>query len=292
MFEERAGLAKIRARMATASVKAIARICVAALLLASAFAQAQNNGGPPAAPSSRGNQQWKSANENDPDQTLEIAPRIVSPPPPIQDDQSEPATGSAPPEPDTSGIVNAPENAGAEAQANPPRPYLGIGVQYIVSHDTPGRDIHGLEVVSVDQGSPAQRAGLHPRGAITELGATGTTAGALMAPLDLVVMPLLKKTGQLGESGDLIIAIDDRRVDSESDLKDELDAAKPGDTIYFTLVRTGQNGKQETLKIPVKLGAPMVADASPPAAPTAAPSTPPAMSPPVKSPADIAAPTP
>ena len=52
---------------------------------------------------------------------------------------------------------------------------------------------------------------------MTKLGATGATAGALMAPLDIVMMPLLKKSGQLGQTGDLILEIDDQRVTDQAD---------------------------------------------------------------------------
>lgn len=97
---------------------------------------------------------------------------------------------------------------------------------------------------------------------MTKMGATGATAGALMPPLDLVVMPLLEKSGQLGAPGDLIIAIDDQRIESEVDLQNVLDASKPGDTIYFTVVRPIQGGSHETLKIPVKLGDPSQAIAN------------------------------
>jgi S1-C subfamily serine protease len=114
--------------------------------------------------------------------------------------------------------------------------------------------VHGLEVVGVDSNSPAERSGLRGRGTMTKLGASGATAGALMPPLDLVVMPLLKKSGQLGEGGDLIVAIDDKRIDSEADLETELDMLKPGDTIYFTIERARRDDSRETLKIPVKLG--------------------------------------
>jgi len=91
---------------------------------------------------------------------------------------------------------------------------------------------------------------------MTKLGASGATAGALMAPLDIALMPLLKKTGQLGQTGDLIVAIDDRRVAGEADLQTALGDSKPGDTIYLTVVRLASNGAHKTIKIPVKLGNP------------------------------------
>jgi len=84
----------------------------------------------------------------------------------------------------------------------------------------------------------------------------GATAGALMPPLDLVVMPLLKKAGKLGADGDLIIAIDDNRVEAEDDLKNALQTLRPGDVIYLTVVRPHLDGMHETLKLPIKLGQP------------------------------------
>jgi S1-C subfamily serine protease len=76
----------------------------------------------------------------------------------------------------------------------------------------------------------------------------------MMPPLNLFVMPLLKKTGSLGEGGDLIIAIDDRRVSTDLDLQSELALLKPGDTIYLTVVRAPKDAPQQTLKVPIKLG--------------------------------------
>jgi len=160
------------------------------------------------------------------------------------------------PPPDLSGVNPAwPEPANADAAAAK-LPYLGISVQYIVSNDTRGPEVRGLEVVGVDPASPAEQAGLRGRGQLTKLGASGATAGALMAPLDLIIMPLLKRAGDLGEDGDLIIAIDDNRVEAEGDLRNALAALKPGDVIYLTLVRQHQGGLHETLKLPVRLGAP------------------------------------
>jgi len=198
-----------------------------------------------------------------PDGTLEIAPRNAPSPP------KEPSASLAPG--DSGGLIESPEpgipavpTSGPPASmvSNIPRtalPYLGISVQRIETHSTPGRSIEGLEVVGVDPDSPAALAGLKGRSGMTTLGASGATAGALMAPLDIALMPLLNKTGQLGRTGDLIVAIDDRRVDSELDLETALGDAKPGDTIYLTIVRYGNAGTHHLTKIPVKLGKQAVA---------------------------------
>jgi hypothetical protein len=195
--------------------------------------------------------------------TLEVPPRFSTRPPVPVDATpvAEPQLPADLPGVAPADLYGAPD-ANADATAGK-LPYLGLAVQYIVSNDTPGRAVHGLEVVGVDPASPAEQAGLHGRGQLTKLGASGATAGALFAPLDLVIMPLLKRAGDLGEDGDLIIAIDDNRVEGESDLKDALAALKPGDVIYLTLVRQHQGGAHETLKLPVRLAAPRLSARDP-----------------------------
>jgi S1-C subfamily serine protease len=184
------------------------------------------------------------------DQTLEIAPRIAAPPP-----------APPPPEPDSGTDSNAasapadnPQTAARTPPPNSSRPYLGIDVQTIYSNDRPASLVTGLEVVSVDSDSPAAVAGLRGRTKMSSTGETGATVGALVPPLNLFVMPLLKKTGSLGQGGDLITAIDDRRVVNNYDLQNELESLKPGDVIYLTIVRAAANGSQQTLKLPIKLG--------------------------------------
>jgi hypothetical protein len=196
------------------------------------------------------------------DATLEIAPRggqapMETSPASVPNDSAD-LTNSPeqelPPVPTSGPPSSMVSNNSNDSQ--PPLPYLGVSVQRIESHSTPGRDIDGLEIVSIDPDSPAERAGLKGRGGMTKLGASGATAGALMAPLDIALMPLLKKTGQLGQTGDLIVAIDDRRVTGEADLETALGDSKPGDTIYLTVVRLASDGVRKTIKIPVKLGNP------------------------------------
>jgi S1-C subfamily serine protease len=188
------------------------------------------------------------------DNTLEIAPRASAPeepPPPVNQPPAMPSSSTS--DNGASPFVAPPQ---------PERPYLGVGVQYIYTHKALGQLVQGLEVVSVDPGSPAARAGLHGRGRLTEIGASGATAGALVPPLDLVMMPLLKKAGQLGRTGDLIVAIDDHRVDGPDSLADALDRLKPGDVVYFTVIRAMRNGSYKTLKLPVMLASPAAASST------------------------------
>jgi hypothetical protein len=198
------------------------------------------------------------------DSALEIAPRGGPPAPAAETSPDSIPSDSGdlinPPEQELPPVpTNGPPSSMVSASNAPrqPLPYLGISVQRIESHSTPGRDTEGLEIVSVDSDSPAERAGLKGRAAMTNLGATGATAGALMAPLDIALMPLLKKTGQLGQTGDLIVAIDDRRVAAEVDLETALGDSKPGDTIYLTVVRPAGDGAHKTIKVPVRLAQPV-----------------------------------
>src|SRR5690348_11019381 len=235
---------------------------LAALVCLAPRGIAQTNAGQPQHSSASRSEEAPPSSAGDSDQTLEIAPRAA---PPVTISPAEPATespaannvepvygsGSAAASPAS---IPAPDSG--NAAANQKRPYLGASVQYIYSDDTPGRVVQGLEVVSVDPKSPAERAGLHGRGAMTKMGATGATASVLAPPLDLVLMPLLRKAGSLGATGDLIIAIDDQPVQSDKDLGNALAALKPGDTVYFTLVRMMPDNSNKTYKIPVKLGDP------------------------------------
>jgi len=50
---------------------------------------------------------------------------------------------------------------------------------------------------------------------MTTIGASGATAGELLGPLDAALKPLLAKSGQLGEDGDLIVAMDGQPVQDE-----------------------------------------------------------------------------
>jgi hypothetical protein len=214
------------------------------------------------------------------DQTLEIAPRIAPPPSPAA--ESSPTTPQDAPGNDAAASQDG--KPSASQQASPAkRPYLGIAVQTIYANDRPNGLVAGLEVVSVDRNSPAAVAGLRGRTKMTSIGESGATASSLIAPLDLFMMPLLKKTGSLGQSGDLIVAIDDRRVINDFDLESELESLKPGDLIYLTITRAMTDGSRKTLKLPIKLGdaaqAALTLGADDDAVPLATPVAPPAKHP-------------
>ena len=187
------------------------------------------------------------------DRTLVIPPAAPSPAKPGA--EAPPAPQEIAPEPDL-GSDNAPLPADLPAPENHgPRPYLGISVLYTVSIRDE-QQVGGLEVMEVDGDSPASRAGLKARTPMTTVGASGATAGELLGPLDAALRPLLAKSGQLGQDGDLIVSIDDHRVTSDSDLPDHLARLHPGDIIYLTVLRQQRGGSYKAVKIPVTLGFP------------------------------------
>ena len=130
------------------------------------------------------------------------------------------------------------------------RPYLGITVEYTTQCYL-GMEEHGLEVVTIDPNSPAEQAGLKPRGN-TAIGAVAETASAFLGPLQMLTNPLVEKA-TAGEHGDLIVAVDDHRVRSRADLDDEMAKLKPGDTLYLTVIRPTAGG-HKTMKVAVKVG--------------------------------------
>jgi hypothetical protein len=143
-----------------------------------------------------------------------------------------------------------------------PLPYLGISVHSVTVTQPNGVQQHALEVLSVDQGSPAAGAGIKGSGAATKLGASSLTASAMLGPAQELLAPILQKTGQLGRQGDLIVAVDDNRVADEQDLARELARLKPGDTLWLTVLREASKGQPKAVKVPIRLAPPQSAAAA------------------------------
>jgi len=190
------------------------------------------------------------------DRTLEIAPQ-TAPLPPDSGVQELPSDKAYAPRQDTTSLDRNFNPGGTDSSGDKHRklPYLGVSVQYTLKCYL-GKEEHGLEIVSVDPNSPAWRSGLNGRKSPSAVGAAAATAGALLGPLELAVLPLLSRAGQLGTDGDLIVAVDDHRVRSQLDLEDELAKLKPGDTMYLTVIRPLPGGNHKTMKIAVKVGKP------------------------------------
>ena len=92
-------------------------------------------------------------------------------------------------------------------------PYLGIVHDERINMLARRRGMAGVLVLGTEPGSPAENAGLRP--------ARRTGGGALQA-------------------GDIILAVDGRRVDGSEDLVDVLDEYSPGDVITLRVLRDGE----------------------------------------------------
>ncbi len=127
-------------------------------------------------------------------------------------------------------------------------PYLGISVEYSTQCFL-GMEEHGFEVMNVYPGSPAERAGLHARTSSTPMGDLKALGSILLLPVSVITMPLLRRSGELGEPGDLIVAVDDKRVRSKGEFLTALGHLKPGDTTYITVIRPIPGGSHRTMRI-------------------------------------------
>jgi hypothetical protein len=214
------------------------------------------------------------AGQGSDDTTLEIAPQPAAPMPKpgveeIPTDRAfHPGEDETDVEPSFRNLHTDDSNAKSEDKirtGNQPqenfrphgRPYLGITVQY-ASKCYSGGEQHGLEVVTVDPSSPAAQAGLQARSDISPVGAAVTTAIGILPGGSLLANSALGRTGAMGQGGDLIVAVDDKRVRDQGDLENEIARLKPGDTMYLTVIRptgTDERGPHQTLRIAVKVGA-------------------------------------
>jgi S1-C subfamily serine protease len=129
---------------------------------------------------------------------------------------------------------------------------LGIQVKY-TNYCFKGAEEHGLEVTSIDTNSPAEKAGLKATGDKGAMIAAAQTASAFLGPLQLWTNSLFEKAAQ-GDRGDLIVAVDDQRIRSQADFDDAMAKARPGDTMYLTVIRPLPGGDHKTMRIAVNVG--------------------------------------
>jgi hypothetical protein len=111
-----------------------------------------------------------------------------------------------------------------------------------------GGEIAGLLVVSVMPESPAAKAGLRGMrsGAHSVLEGAAVAASLFFPPAIMAVA--LVDGSRVGESYDMIIAVDSVRVTNFLDFNDRMRQVEPGDIIYLTVVRNGHR-----LQVPVKV---------------------------------------
>ncbi|HUY37934.1 MAG TPA: PDZ domain-containing protein [Candidatus Binataceae bacterium] len=211
-----------------------------------------------------------------PDTTLEIAPQpgVTAPKPGIDEipggDNFRPGENTDSVNPNyrprtENGDSNSSNGNNRGSLARHGRPYLGITIQE-TDKCFKGKEEHGLEVLTVDPNSPAAAAGVKGSSGANAVGATASTIGALIPFAGTLITSQLEKRGDMGMSGDLIVAIDDQRVRTQQDLDDAIANLKPGDTMYLTVIRPGPDRSHTTQKLAVHVGqvGQPVANAGPP----------------------------
>jgi hypothetical protein len=108
----------------------------------------------------------------------------------------------------------------------------------------------GLAVLEVRHGSPAEKAGVKRYTALTHDILDGASvAAALVFPPAIVAVAVIDQSG-VGESFDLVIGVDGRRVRHMLDFQDLTSNVKPGDTVYLMVVRDGRR-----VQLPVQVPA-------------------------------------
>jgi S1-C subfamily serine protease len=118
-------------------------------------------------------------------------------------------------------------------------PALRIEVANGESKLTRGPSVTGIKVISVDQDGPAAIAGLQSERMIARTALTAALAvGGMVFPPAMFVAILVSQ-GDVGESHDLIIAVDGERTRNIIDLQDALDRAHDGEIVYLVVVRAG-----------------------------------------------------
>jgi S1-C subfamily serine protease len=118
-------------------------------------------------------------------------------------------------------------------------PVLGIKVTNGKSKLTRGPSVTGIKVISVDPGGPAAIAGLRSERMMARTALTAALAvGGMVIPPAMFVAILVSQS-DVGESHDLIIAVDGERTRNIADLQDALGRADDGEIVYLVVVRAG-----------------------------------------------------
>lgn len=151
--------------------------------------------------------------------------------------------------PQAAGIREIPGVAPRGTEANPAndRPYLGFTTRPAERCYLGGEE-YGMEILSVDAGSPAAAAGL--RGPSPD---SDPRAGTARRQFDLALSSLRAMLDAPGD-GDLIVAINDNRVRTQAEINEQIAALKPGDAVYVTVIRPVSEINHETLKVLVHVG--------------------------------------
>jgi S1-C subfamily serine protease len=128
---------------------------------------------------------------------------------------------------------------------------VGALLQHNCTELTDRQTVCGLAVLEVHPGSAAGAAGVRPYSGLghTLLGSAVISA-AMVFPPAIAGLGFVEQS-HVGESFDLIIGVDGRRIRSIRDFEDATASARTGDRLYLTVIRRGKR-----LQIPVRVNRP------------------------------------
>jgi S1-C subfamily serine protease len=129
-------------------------------------------------------------------------------------------------------------------------PLLGIQVNNGTDSLKDGHKMSGVEVLSAIPRGPGAAAGLQGRreGPQTVL-TVGILAGAVFFPPAMLGMIALQQSG-VGQSHELIIAVDGDRTRDVTDFGEAIEKAEAGEFVYLTVLSHGQR-EQLRVELPV-----------------------------------------
>jgi S1-C subfamily serine protease len=129
-------------------------------------------------------------------------------------------------------------------------PLLGIEVDNGTDSLKGGHPVSGVEVLSAVPSGPGAAAGLQGRreGVQTAL-TVGILAGALFFPPAILGVMALQQSG-LGQSHELIIAVDGQRTHDVTDFGEAIEKVEAGEFVYLTVLSHGQR-EQLRVELPV-----------------------------------------
>jgi S1-C subfamily serine protease len=131
-------------------------------------------------------------------------------------------------------------------------PLMGMEVNSGWGELKSGQRLSGVEIHRVSPGGPSAAAGIRGRRVAVRTALTvALTAGALFFPPAMVGAIAVHRSG-LGESHDLIIAVDGQRTRNLDDFMHAISEAEAGQIVYLTVVSKGERN-QVRVELPAEL---------------------------------------
>ena len=119
-------------------------------------------------------------------------------------------------------------------------PLIGINVRNAIGKLASGQPLRGLGVIAVKGGSAADLAGIHGERAALRSTLVGVFfAGSMIFPPAMLGAVLVEESG-IGDTRDLIIAVDGARTRDVMEFENAMTRADAGEIVYLTVLRDGR----------------------------------------------------